>query len=348
MISLLFYLWIGLGSAHARSLKVDRDRVVQRRFARWVARTPQRSQTTGYRLAGRLYRDVQAHVEDRPGVIKPVLLGHSLRRQPIWGFRIARPGDAIHTKVLVFAGIHALEWISTETATAFVEELVLMPPRGVEVVVVPLLNPDGREKVEQDLMANRKIYRRGNAANVDLNRDFAVNRDAKAIWKHLLPGYYRSTEAPLSQPESQALDRLLAAESFDVAVSLHAFGGFMYTPWAGLWERPEDWKIHHRLGTVMSQAQGAHAYKVRQLSRWGFFFRAHGAEIDHIYGKYDTVAFLIELTRSGLNPFRPETFKSPFNWYNPKEPARHVEKGVSALRALVYTASMEGGIGAED
>ena len=133
-----------------------------------------------------------------------------------------------------------------------------------------------------------------------------------------------------------------------MAVSLHAFGGFMYTPWAGAWERPEDWKVHHRLGTVMSQAQGAHAYKVRQLSRWGFFFRAHGAEIDHIYGKYDTVAFLIELTRSGLNPFRPETFKTPFNWYNPKKPARHVDKGVSALRALVHTLSMSGGLSAQD
>ena len=241
-----------------------------------------------------------------------------------------------------------MEWISTETSTRFLEELVLHPPRGVEVIVVPLLNPDGREKVEQDLMAGKKAYRRGNAANVDLNRDFSVHREARAVWKHVIPAYYRSTRAPLSQPESRALDRLLARERFDVALSLHAFGGFVYTPWAGLWKRPDDWKAHHRLGTLMSQAQGAQAYKVRQLSRWGFFFRAHGAEIDHIYGQYDTLAFLIELTRSGLNPFQPSSFKSPFNWYNPKKPERHVKKGIAALRALVYTASFEDGISRSD
>ena len=92
----------------------------------------------------------------------------------------------------------------------------------------------------------------------------------------------------------------------------------------------------------MSQAQGAHAYKVRQLSRWGFFFRAQGSELDHMYGKYGTKSFLIELTRSGLDPFRPNTWKEYFRWYNPIEPDRHVDKGVSALRALVYTISFEG------
>lgn len=344
MLTLLFCSFLGFSSAWGVTPTIDKEARQAKRFSRWVHRSPRRAQLTAYRMADQVFRDAQEHVDSRSGVIRPVLLGHSLQRRPIWGFRVSRPGTTPHTKVLVFAGIHALEWISTETATQFIEELVTLPPRGVEVVIVPLLNPDGREKVEQDLMAGRKTYRRGNAANVDLNRDFSVNRDAKAVWKHLIPQYYRSTKAPLSQPESQALDRLLAKEDFDVAVSLHAFGGFVYTPWAGLWERPEDWKTHHRLGTVMSQAQGAHAYKVRQLSRWGFFFRAHGAEIDHIYGQYDTLAFLIELTRSGLNPFRPRSFKSPFNWYNPKRPKRHVDKGIASLRALVYTLSRSEGV----
>ena len=162
------------------------------------------------------------------------------------------------------------------------------------------------------------------------------------MWRHIIPGYYRTSRAPLSQPESRALDRLLDRERFDVALSLHAFGGFVYTPWAGLWERPDDWTEFHRLGTVMSQAQGAHAYKVRQLSRWGFFFRAHGAEIDHIYGKYGTKAFLIELTRSGLHPLKPSFLKVPFRWYNPERPERHVDKGWAAIRALVHTLSYEG------
>ena len=342
-IKMLFlFLWM-MATGWARTPIIDPDVATRDRYLRWVRRLPNTASPESYRFANELHRDLGPLVRDRPGVIRPFVIGRSVEKRPIWAFRVSRPNIEIHSKVLVFAGIHALEWISTEAATSFLEELVTLTPSGVEVVVIPLLNPDGRDRVEADRLADRKIYRRGNARKVDLNRDFEVNREQRAIWRHIIPGYYGHTGKPLSQPESRALDRLLG-EDFDVAISLHAFGGFVYTPWAGLWERPEDWENLHRLGTIMSQAQGAHAYKVRQLSRWGFFFRAQGAEIDHIYGKYGTLAYLIELTRSGLNPFRPSTLKDPFRWYNPLAPERHVDKGVSALRALVHTLAWNQGV----
>lgn len=340
----LILLVLMMSTAWARTPIVQPDEASRDRYLRWSNRLPHQQSPEAYRFVSKLHRDLSPWVRDRPGVIQPFVIGRSVEKRPIWAFRIARPATEIHTKVLVFAGIHALEWISTETATSFIEELVVMPPSGVEVVVIPLLNPDGRERVESDRLAGRSIYRRGNALKVDLNRDFAVNREVRAIWHHIIPAYYGHTKKALSQPESRALDRLLK-ERFDVAISLHSFGGFVYTPWAGLWERPEDWDTLHRLGTVMSQAQGAHAYKVRQLARWGFFFRAQGAEIDHIYGQYGTLSYLIELTRSGINPFRPNTLRDQFYWYNPQRPTRHVDKGISALRAMVYTLAWDGGLG---
>ncbi len=341
----LFLLALLFSTGWARTPIVNPEVIARSRYLAWVRRLPHPQNPAAYRFVSGLHRDVAPWVETRPGVIRPFVIGRSVEKRPIWAFRVSRPGTEIHTKVLVFAGIHALEWISTETATSFLESLVTLPPKGVEVVVVPLLNPDGRERVQSDRLAGRKMYRRGNALKVDLNRDFSVNREVQAIWRHVIPGYYGHSKKALSQPESRALDRLLS-EQFDVAISLHSFGGFVYTPWSGIWERPADWKTLHRLGTVMSQAQGAHAYKVRQLSRWGFFFRAHGSEIDHIYGKYGTLAYLIELSRSGLNPFRPYTFRDYFYWYNPPQPARHVDKGTRALRALVHTLSWDGGVSA--
>lgn len=303
-------------------------------YLQWVADTVVVAHPEVYRFQSEVHRSLAPIVAERPGVITPFEVGRSALDHPIWGFRIRQPGAEIHTRVLVFAGIHALEWISTETALAFALEMAERPLRGLEIVVIPLLNPDGRLRVEDDLLNGRNRFQRTNGNRVDLNRDFAHNREPKAIWRHILPGYFATSPGPLSQPESQALDRLLSTR-VDVAVSLHAFGGFFYYPWAGLWRRPADHKTFVDLGRVMAKAQGAHAYKVRQLSRWGFFFRAHGAEIDHIYGEYGTIAFLIELTRSGLNPLRPATFSTPFRWFNPVRPSRHVDKGVSALRALV-------------
>lgn len=294
-----------------------------------------------YHYAAELHREIAPLVATRPGVVRPFVIGRTVNDRPIWAFRVSRPGDVPppglpRKKLLVFAQIHALEWVPSEIALAFLTEIAKSPPMGVEITVVPSLNPDGRAKVEADLLVGENKYRRGNANNVDLNRDFPVNREAKAIWRHLIPGRYATSPSPLSQPESRALDALAAEERFDVAVSLHSFGGFLYYPWAGLWERPADWAEMHRMAVVMQAAMGAHAYKPRQLARWGFFFRGHGMEIDHLYGSYGTRSFLIETTRSGFSLLRPQEWGNHFRWYNPKEPERHVREGLHALRALAH------------
>jgi len=196
--------------------------------------------------------------------------------------------------------------------------------------------------VEADLAEGVVRYRRGNLPNVDLNRDFAVNRDAKGPWKALLPGYYSTSPDALSQPESRALDALAARECYARAASLHAFGGFLYYPWSGRWRRPPDRKEFVELGRAMEKAQGSRAYKTRQLARWGFFFRAQGSEIDHLYGRYGTRAFLVELTRSGIRPLHPATWRDRFRWYNPVDPEPHIAQGFEAMRALIHHPPLEG------
>ena len=219
--------------------------------------------------------------------------------------------------------------------------MVRRPPPGVAITVVPVLNVDGRLKVEADLRNGDDLYRRGNSPNVDLNRDFAVNREARAVWRHLLPRRYVTSPAPLSQPESRVLDALADRERFDVAVSLHAWGGYFYYPWAGRWERPADRAAFEALGRVIESGQPTRAYRTHQLGRWAFFFRGHGMEIDHLYGTYGTKAFLVELTRSGRDPWRPRTWGPNFRIYNPEDPAEAVQRGRGALRALAWHLALE-------
>jgi hypothetical protein len=161
------------------------------------------------------------------------------------------------------------------------------------------------------------------------------------VWRHIIPRRYTTSPGPLSQPESQAIDALASRERFDVAVSLHAFGGYIYYPWAGLWERPPDRARFVELGTVMQGGMGARAYRVQQLSHWAFFFRGHGMELDHLYQQYGTHAFLIELTRSGLSVRHPRDRKVDFRWYNPRDPAPDTARGVGALLALTHHLASE-------
>lgn len=280
-------------------------------------------------------------MRERPGVVDVELLDHTPAGRPIWAFHIQDPATPATRSVLVFANIHALEWISSEVAVDVLLWEVEHPEPGVRITVIPVLNPDGRVKVEDDLVAGRDAYRRGNGKNVDLNRDFPVNAEPRAIWRHVIPGYYGHSDDPLGQVESAALDALAARETYDRAVSLHAFGGFLYYPWAGRFAHPPDATDFVELGRTMEQAQGAHAYHTLQLGRWGFFFRAQGAEIDDLYGRYGTRAFLIELTRSGLT-LNPKTWHTYFRWYNPEDPDRHVESGLRAVRALINTPETPG------
>ncbi|MEQ1567639.1 MAG: M14 family metallopeptidase [Myxococcota bacterium] len=291
-----------------------------------------------YHSMGAGFGEVLHAARAHPAAASFESIGTTVKGRPIWAVHVQDPARDPVRSVLVFAGIHALEWISSETAFQFAVDLIVAPPPGVRVTVIPVLNVDGRHRTEADVRAGRDVYRRGNGAGVDLNRDFAENREAVAVWRHLIPGYYHTSPGPLSQPESRALDALADRERYDRAASLHAFGGYLYAPWAGRWERPPDWPELLALGRAMEEAQGRGAYRPKQLSRWGFFFRAHGAEIDHLYGRYGTRAFLIELTRSGIEPLDPlRTARTYFRWYGPADPRPHVERGVAALRALVTT-----------
>ncbi len=301
-----------------------------------------------YRSVAQLHGAIAPLVEARPDRVQPVLIGQTVEELPIWGFRVRSHagGDGWAEeprKVLVFAGIHPMEWISTEVATAWLTEAAAFPPEGVELIVVPVVNLDRRLDMEEAQREGKDRYYRFNADGTDLNRDFAHNRESDAVWKRLIPARYQVSGAPLSQPETRALDELAEAEDFDVVVSLHAFGGFFYYPWAGRWERipRQDRQEHVRLGHIMARAQGSHAYKTRQLSHWGFFFRGLGMEVDHFYAEHGATSFLIELTRSGLNPLRPATLRSDFAVYNPENLDWHVEKGVSALRGLVGALAWE-------
>jgi hypothetical protein len=309
-------------------------------FEDWLADRPHASErppvAAAYRFADEAFREVGEAVAAHPGVVRARVLGLSGAGQPIWVFDVEDPGTPVEREILVFAGIHALEWISTEVAIDVLVEWIALPPPGVRLTVVPLLNPDGRARVEEDLRAGENRYRRGNQAKVDLNRDFEVNREAVAAWKALLPSRYHTSPAPLSQPETRALDALAADRRFDRAVSLHAFGGYLYHPWSGRWRRPPDYAEMHALGRQMEAAQAGHAYRTRQLARWGFFFRAQGTEIDHLYGRYGTSAWLIELTRSGIQPGRAGG-GSFFRWYNPERSESHRARGVAAVRALALS-----------
>ena len=84
-------------------------------FSVWANRkaapAPHPERAADYRFAAQHFQEIDRLIADHPEMITPFVVGHSLERRPIWGFRIARPGEVSRRKILVFSQLHALEWI---------------------------------------------------------------------------------------------------------------------------------------------------------------------------------------------------------------------------------------------
>jgi len=141
---------------------------------------------------------VTGSATDRPAVIGRRVIGHSVRGRPLRAFHLGDPA-ASWTAV----AIGAMHGDEQQTRLPLQHLLRHRPVDGVDLWVLPVLNPDG--------------YRRGsrkNAHGVDLNRNFPVR------WKDL-DGDYESGPRPASEPETRATLRFLRRVDPDRMISLH-------------------------------------------------------------------------------------------------------------------------------
>jgi murein peptide amidase A len=127
-----------------------------------------------------------------------IVLGQSVDGRPIVAFVGGDP--AAPRRVLVVGCIHGNEPAGTAIASVLTS---LRVPAGVELWVIPDLNPDG-------VAAGT----RGNAHGVDLNRNFPWH------WQHLAGLHYSGTK-PLSEPESKIASRLILRVRPVIAIWFH-------------------------------------------------------------------------------------------------------------------------------
>lgn len=111
-------------------------------------------------------------------------------------------------RVIVFGGIHGNESDSSIVAKALMGSLMQEAvPEDLTVIIVPDANPDG-------LFANTRV----NARGVDINRNFP-----STSWRsdyrddNQFPG-----TVPASEPETQAIIKLLEKSPPDYIITLHA------------------------------------------------------------------------------------------------------------------------------
>ena len=199
---------------------------------------------------------MEALAKQNPGKVKVLDLGKSVQGRTISAMSIGTGPVG-----LVISGmIHGCEWTGGEAAFGVAEELLKNRPDlldKVNLTVVPCSNPDSNE-VSRGVM---RAYR-SNVNGVDIARNMPVNWGPNDFTPkkhcHDIGG---TGDAPLSEPESQALDKLVKPESVKGWLDLHSYGEMLLHPKS---ERPEEYQ-----GLIADMQQAAPNYKPVKLEDYG-------------------------------------------------------------------------------
>ncbi|GAB6988600.1 M14 family metallopeptidase [Paenibacillus pini] len=211
-------------------------------------------------------------------------IGKSVMGKPIWFIKIGKGSRCIH----VNASLHANEWLTTPCAVRFVEEYAAAlqnsakwhgydPQRWFEectLWVVPMVNPDGVELVQEGIVPGHPYYDqlqewngskldfrnwKANIHGVDLGDQFPAHWDEELLRRGKptpSPRDYGGT-APLCEPESAALAAFTLETAPDAVISLHSQGQEIYWNYRD-YEPEESIEWARRLG----QASGYRPVKL--------------------------------------------------------------------------------------
>lgn len=257
-----------------------------------------------YRSFQAVLARLAALVVAQPQRVSHVDVGLSLEGRLIRGVRITNPGPAGRPVVLVQACQHAREWISVSSAVFAAEQFATAPAGGaldglldeVELVIVPVVNPDGYVyswDVERFWRKNRR-----DELGVDLNRNWSVVWGGEGASDDPLAENYHGA-APFSEPESSAMRDFIAAEPEMIAfLDLHSYGQLVLYPWGyGPVESPED-ALYGDLAADIADAMWQPHQQWYAPLQSADLYPAAGNAHDFTYGVHGLYSVTLELRPS--------------------------------------------------
>jgi murein tripeptide amidase MpaA len=143
-------------------------------------------------------------------------------------------------EVLLVGGIHGgYSWNTSLLAFEVIDWLSANPeevPENVTVTVIPVLNPDGLEKVtgttgrfvasDVDASQSVRVAGRFNANDVDLNRNFDCEWQESGVWQTRTVS---GGTAPFSEPESQVIRTYINATQPNAVIVWYSAAGGVYS-----------------------------------------------------------------------------------------------------------------------
>jgi len=267
---------------------------------------------------------------DYPDLVNLFSIGESVLGKDIWCIRITNENnDELKSSCLIDGCIHGCEWEAGEACLYLAEYLLLNFNKNetvtdilnnIEVFIVPILNPDGRQ-----------IDDRFNENGIDLNRNFDV--DFGRIRGHSMPigklfgrikiPYIRfdrlhkwfpsfplfltnSGRRAFSEPESQALRDFMGEldnSDFSFYVNCHTAVHTISSPWH-VFKPPFEISNRERNihDYVVEWVAENTEYEDGDLSFEGYSYVASGTAADWCFKEFRVPSFTFEILSKDYEP----------------------------------------------
>ncbi|MEB3220801.1 MAG: M14 family metallopeptidase [Candidatus Sericytochromatia bacterium] len=259
----------------------------------------------GYGSVGAVHAELRQLAQAYPTLVEAVEIGKSVEGRPILAAKItAKPAENLPA-VRITGGTHARELVPVELMRNLTKALVegygkdatvtrLLDSR--QVWIVPVVNPDGRTRVEGGSAMWRKNARPlgMGATGVDINR----NADDHWSQGDASPrsDAFRG-EAPFSEPETQAIRDLALKVRFKASFDVHCYGGMVLWPPGFSTEFSADEARFKAIGEKIARPLG---YRAGTIART--IYKTYGDMATWEYAKLGTLAFAAELNDGEFAP----------------------------------------------
>jgi len=259
-----------------------------------------------------------------PALAQKIQIGTTHMGRPIWALKIS---DNVATeepepRVVIDANIHAREYAPSEIALDIIWQLLYGYTNnatfaswvnGMEIYVIPCLNPDGRyycDTVDTDWRKNGRDNNRDGSMTyptdgVDLNRNssFWWGSDSTGSSTSSGSDTYRGPR-PASEPEIQAYDAFLQRVRPGFTLSFHSYMGVYYGPYGDFnvtMPAPDPFKALGNAVANVCTTEENNAYVF--TSGPEFDYTVNGDRVDSNYGLYGIQSYGAEVsTNAGFQP----------------------------------------------
>lgn len=280
---------------------------------------PDRAPDSRYTTYAELTSLIQSYAERFPSIVRIESIGKSHEGRDIWALKISDNASVDEDEPAIFfnAMHHAREVMTTEVTLDIIDQLVTKYQSddavtqwvdGTEIWVVPMVNPDGNNKVWTSNSMWRKNTRDGYGVDINRNYPYAWGSCGGSSGS-TYSDTYRGPSAG-SEPETQAVMSLVSRTQPVISVSYHSYSEIVIYPYGCSGRRAEDREAVEGLGKALAGSlvkdSGSGTYEAG--TSWELLYAVDGGDIDWYYNTHRVLPYVIELN-SGSQGFQP-----PYSW----------------------------------